>query len=573
MNIYKKSRGVLAAAVAGAALITGCGNNDDFVFTNTQAPPPALAPVAVNDTATAIGNATLNQTAANGVLSNDQLNGGQISAFDAVSTQGATVVLNDDGSFTYSPVFGFTGNDTFTYTLENGVGTSTATVTMNVPNEAFFVDNSQAVNGNGAQATPFNNLADGIAAANSGDTVFVFRGNGTNNNLTGAVILAPGVNLVGQGEGLILAQTVVPQGLAPVLTGPITAQGGNTISGIIIDGAAGNAITANTVTDLTVSNNTFRDSANRHIELVDVGGTISITGNDFGPHVNDFVEYIDLRNTNVNATLAITNNTFTDDGTVDPDDGVSIDTFGTTVLALTYNDNLVTSDDSLGSIDDALEVDAFDTSQVTVTANNNNISNLENDAIDLDTQAGGASLTATVAQNMISDCDDTAIEIDTTGGTITVSATNNVIDNMSTDGINVSVDDNGNNDNSSLTLTATANTISNCDDGVDIEGNNNVTPGTLKAALRNNTITDSGDKSVNVDCDDDTLCLDITGNTVNDDMAFDESGSGIINVERLLVGEGGPLDAPAVNTFTVPAVVPAPTGNVVSVAAGFCAIP
>ena len=91
-----------------------------------------------------LGNATLNQSSANGVLTNDTLQGATITAFDGTSAQGATVVLNADGSFTYTPVFGFTGTDTFTYTIVNAAGSSTATVTVNVANQGFFVNNQAA---------------------------------------------------------------------------------------------------------------------------------------------------------------------------------------------------------------------------------------------------------------------------------------------------------------------------------------------------------------------------------------------------------------------------------------------
>src|SRR5205814_1127530 len=44
------------------------------------------------------------------------------------------VDLNDDGSVTYTPAPTFSGDDTFTYTISDGLLTSTATVTMTVGN-------------------------------------------------------------------------------------------------------------------------------------------------------------------------------------------------------------------------------------------------------------------------------------------------------------------------------------------------------------------------------------------------------------------------------------------------------
>ena len=92
------------------------------------------APTAGDDTATTPENTAV--TTGN-VLGNDSdaesvLNAGSITAFDAVSVNGGTVVNNSDGTFTYTPAPNFTGTDTFTYTVSDGVLTDTATVTITV---------------------------------------------------------------------------------------------------------------------------------------------------------------------------------------------------------------------------------------------------------------------------------------------------------------------------------------------------------------------------------------------------------------------------------------------------------
>ena len=56
------------------------------------------------------------------------------------STQGGTVVVNSDGTITYSSVDGFTGSDEFTYTITDLAGLSaTATVSVNVINPSLIV--------------------------------------------------------------------------------------------------------------------------------------------------------------------------------------------------------------------------------------------------------------------------------------------------------------------------------------------------------------------------------------------------------------------------------------------------
>ena len=43
-----------------------------------------------------------------------------------------TAILNANGSVTYTPAPGFTGTDSFTYTVSDGLLTATATVSMTV---------------------------------------------------------------------------------------------------------------------------------------------------------------------------------------------------------------------------------------------------------------------------------------------------------------------------------------------------------------------------------------------------------------------------------------------------------
>ena len=67
------------------------------------------------------------------VLSNDSVgtDGGSITDFNQPAN--GTVVLNDNGTFTYTPAANFSGEDSFDYTLTDGNGDSaTATATVNV---------------------------------------------------------------------------------------------------------------------------------------------------------------------------------------------------------------------------------------------------------------------------------------------------------------------------------------------------------------------------------------------------------------------------------------------------------
>ncbi|WP_033408949.1 Ig-like domain-containing protein [Rudaea cellulosilytica] len=107
-------------------------NNVFFRFDVTgdlATPPPK--PVAVPDTYNATINTPLNVSAP-GVLANDTLNGGTISGH--TNPTHGTLVFNADGSFVYTPTTGYTGQDSFNYTLTNAGGSSTALVNIVVLN-------------------------------------------------------------------------------------------------------------------------------------------------------------------------------------------------------------------------------------------------------------------------------------------------------------------------------------------------------------------------------------------------------------------------------------------------------
>jgi hypothetical protein len=93
-----------------------------------------MSPLARNDSYTATINTQL-VVAASGVLANDS--GAPLPTAVPIAsgptTQGGTVTLNANGSFTYNPPSGFTGSDTFDYTATNSSPeTDTATVTITV---------------------------------------------------------------------------------------------------------------------------------------------------------------------------------------------------------------------------------------------------------------------------------------------------------------------------------------------------------------------------------------------------------------------------------------------------------
>ena len=135
-----------------------------------------VSPIAFDDSGyTAAGNVSF--TAAVSVLANDTeplgpeglaLNTGtaiQNTGVAFATSQGGSVTLNANGTFTYVSAVGFEGTDTFTYTLRDtgldGVAgnaddltSGTGTVSITVGPSVWFIDNTAPGSGNGTQAEP-----------------------------------------------------------------------------------------------------------------------------------------------------------------------------------------------------------------------------------------------------------------------------------------------------------------------------------------------------------------------------------------------------------------------------------
>jgi VCBS repeat-containing protein len=129
------------------SLGVGESTTDTFTYTLSDGNGGTdTATVTITDDAGAIDEENVLSVAAPGVLSNDSdADAGDsftATAFDALSAQGAVVVVKADGSYTYDPTGaaalqalaqGATAFDTFTYTItDTQGGTDTATVTITV---------------------------------------------------------------------------------------------------------------------------------------------------------------------------------------------------------------------------------------------------------------------------------------------------------------------------------------------------------------------------------------------------------------------------------------------------------
>ena len=138
------------------------GVADSAAATTSLNVPPSVTVDAGNDTALALYGATISQGAAAGVLSNDTsiasglltvtgVSGAGGSAVAGTALTGAfgTLTLNADGSYTYvqdrnAPASGHPA-DQFTYTVNDGFGVGSATLTITLDHAPVVPDVAQAV--------------------------------------------------------------------------------------------------------------------------------------------------------------------------------------------------------------------------------------------------------------------------------------------------------------------------------------------------------------------------------------------------------------------------------------------
>ena len=197
---------------------TGLGSATGVTFTDPDVAgavvvPGTLkvSPIAFNDNYTgtiASGVAINTATSSNfSVTANDYVgifNGAvgvlTITAFDATSAQGGTVSVTtsgpDMGKFTYTSAAGFTGVDSFTYTISNTGFTATGTVTVTVaaPGMVYVSATGDDTTGKGTAAAPFKTLAKAGTVDGSSDRVFLFSG-----TYTGGFSMENLEHLTGQG--------------------------------------------------------------------------------------------------------------------------------------------------------------------------------------------------------------------------------------------------------------------------------------------------------------------------------------------------------------------------------------
>jgi uncharacterized repeat protein (TIGR01451 family) len=264
-----------------------------------------LSPVAFDDVYTSVGNTLLIVGAPPGiepvvwrpgsVFDNDvEFLGDAFTLIDhdATSVAGATVTVGPAGGFSYLPPAGYSGTDTFTYTIGDGGGmTSTATVTVVVSGRIWYFKPQAPPGGDGRSTAPYQTLAPVSAPGGfgdvdvSGDVLFLHA---SSYNYENGVVLEPAQQLVGQGVDLVVDPgtgpvTLVTASNRPFLVPPsgvtgVALSSGNSVRGVHVISTDAHGIAGASVGALTIDHagiETFAPSLDRQ-GLSLANGTVAV---------------------------------------------------------------------------------------------------------------------------------------------------------------------------------------------------------------------------------------------------------------------------------------------------------
>jgi hypothetical protein len=278
------------------------------------------------------------------------------------TANGGTVLMQDDGSFSYFPKAADTAtSDSFQYTVKDTTSlTSTGTVTINRKERVWYVKNDAPAGGQGRSNAPFNTLAAAQAPSNTNDYIFVYFGDGTSTGQTAGIALKGGQHLLGEHTGLDVPITGTFNGAsnptihlvdaAPGNRPKIdnTAAGGNAVgitnvAGVEVRGLSitANASAINVTTSAagtgggTIIDNVITGSGQQGIKVV-AGGTGGTTVTIQNNPVTATGNAIDVRTTAGATVLDIDGETVTSVG----GNGIFIDGSGggtTTIIGFANN--------------------------------------------------------------------------------------------------------------------------------------------------------------------------------------------------------------------------------------------
>jgi VCBS repeat-containing protein len=529
--------------------------------------PANQPPIAINQSYTAVGNTPLAvgtspsgpaATVASSLLAGDS----DSDSTDPVSVTGntasahGTVTVNPNGTFTYLPAAGFSGTDSFTYTITDSNDpanpkTATATVTITVGPVVWYVDNSKPA-GNGEAGSPFSSLAAANSAAGANSIVFLYQGTAA---YTGGMSMQSGEHLLGQPNGLTAdGYSLVPAGgSAPVITNSggngINLGEGADVEGVTVSSPSGSGIAASGVNAATVGAATAVAVSGAGADGIHVSGGngslnfagVSVTGSaghsvsvashtggtsTFGGNITDGAAGISLAG-NPGATISFGGKLTLSTG---GNTGFSA-TGGGTVMAAGAGSTITTSTGTAISIQStAIGASGLVFQAISSSGANPGIS-LNNTGT-----AGGLTVTGTGTAGSGGTIQGSAGSGIVLTSTSLPSFTDMVIKNNAADGVNGSQVGGFTLAGSTVSGNGTPATVSvEDDDGLDFSPNGTGSPDGLTGTvtISNSTVTGSADNNAVISDTSGALNLTVTGSTFssdnsttgNDGLHIDANGS------------------------------------------------
>jgi hypothetical protein len=528
-------------------------------------------PVAGNVSYDAVGNTplgvgtspaspmvTINDTLLNHASDPDP--GDSLTVTGNSSPAHGTVTVNSNGTFTYVPAAGYSGQDSFTYTVTDSDDpgnpkSATGTVTITVGPLVWYVNNSEASAGNGTSSSPFNTLAAANTAAGMNSIIFLYQGSGT---YAGGVTMHSGEDLWGQPHGLTVdGDTLVSaSGSAPTITNAggdgIDLAQNSDVEGVTVSGPSGNGIAASDVNDATVggaSTGTAVSISGAHGDGIYISGgdgtidfsqasvsgssghSVLVTGRTggtatFGGSITDAEEGISLVS-NSGATVNFTGRISASTGV----NGAFSATGGGTVSATGTGSTLTTTTGT-----------ALSVQSVTIGSSGLSFQSISSDGANPGISlsgtgtSGGVTVTGTGAAGSGGTIQSSAGEGIELSSTSSPSFTDMVIKNNAADGIDGSQVSGLTLAGSSVSGNGTQSNVSGeNDDGLDFSPNGTGSPDGLTGtvSITNTTVTGSADNNAIVSDTTGTLNLTVTGSTFsannattgNDGLHVDANGT------------------------------------------------
>ncbi|HEX7139982.1 MAG TPA: Ig-like domain-containing protein, partial [Vicinamibacterales bacterium] len=434
---------------ANGGVDTSATQSFNINITHANQPPVANPDSydAVGNTELAVGTAgtqaaTLS-VATGSVLANDtDSDGDPLTATLGTVSAGASVTMNSDGTFRYLPPAGFSGDDTFTYVVNDGHGHNvTGTVTIHVIKRVLYVKN----NGGGTTGrvdSPYTTLAAAQAASADNDTVYVFTGDGTTTGQSnGFTINHNGERMIGEGVALnadgIYNGATNPQ-LRAAGTAPHMSNTGNgvtiakvgtlataEVSGVNI-AATTNGVSVTNASNVTMNSDTISATTGSGVTGTQVA-TFTLNGSTITAPAGSGVAFDNAptqTENNLSGAVSITNNTISTPGV----HGIRIQNYSGTISNLAVTGNAISSTtDPSTSNGSGIAVLIFGNASASASVtkgslNNNTISNFPSGA-GIQFQSGNStSGPSTVTGN--SGNPSNIVTID--GNTITGNATNHI---------------------------------------------------------------------------------------------------------------------------------------------------